>query len=221
MVVKKCDISAIPKYKESIIAYVYILRQGGDNIFKIGRTSGLIEDRIKQLSTGNAKPLALFDYIESDYAHIVEHYLHKKLITFQQKQSLYAKEFYQIDPEALQRELQKAKIFLDDYLLIYQESEAYREMTPVDEAKDADETIQKVYDDLVKIRGDIEILSYEKKRLENQLKVFIKDANEIKGVASWKMQNRKSLDTVQLKKEFPDIYEKCLEITQNRVFKLL
>jgi hypothetical protein len=35
------------------MAYVYILRSGTENIFKIGRTKGDVDTRILQLSTGN------------------------------------------------------------------------------------------------------------------------------------------------------------------------
>ena len=35
------------------MAFVYILRSGSENLFKIGRTDGDVDARIRQLATGN------------------------------------------------------------------------------------------------------------------------------------------------------------------------
>jgi T5orf172 domain len=56
------------------MAYVYVLRSGAENIFKIGRTKGDVDARILQLSTGNPYPLTKFDLIETEHDAHCESY---------------------------------------------------------------------------------------------------------------------------------------------------
>ena len=56
------------------MAYVYVLRSGTENIFKIGRTTRDVDARIYQLSTGNPQPLTKYAVIETDYDTVCEKY---------------------------------------------------------------------------------------------------------------------------------------------------
>lgn len=59
--------------------YVYILRSGNTNNFKIG-VSKNIENRIKQLQTGNPYKITVYHYFEAptrENAFNCEHWLHK------------------------------------------------------------------------------------------------------------------------------------------------
>jgi hypothetical protein len=82
------------------MAYVYILRSGGENLFKIGRTDGDVEARIRQLATGNPYRLTKFDVIDTEHDSLCETYLHRML---RSKRSLAsgAREFFEITPEEL------------------------------------------------------------------------------------------------------------------------
>ena len=71
----------VEDHKTTMMACVYILRNGTDNIFKIGRTID-IETRLRQLRTGNPK-LTVFQLIETDHDVFCESYLHKRLSTKQ------------------------------------------------------------------------------------------------------------------------------------------
>jgi hypothetical protein len=55
----------------TVIAYVYVLRSGLSNLFKVGHTNDL-ERRMKHLATGNPDPLTLFDCIETEDAASAE-----------------------------------------------------------------------------------------------------------------------------------------------------
>src|SRR5712691_1199534 len=61
------------------MAYVYILRSGDENLFKIGRTDGDVEARIRQLATGNPYRLTKFDVIDTEHDSLCETYLHRML----------------------------------------------------------------------------------------------------------------------------------------------
>ena len=55
---------------------VYLLRAG--DLFKIGITKGLVENRIKQLSTGNAEDIDLVNTYESERGRKIESILHRQ-----------------------------------------------------------------------------------------------------------------------------------------------
>jgi Meiotically Up-regulated Gene 113 (MUG113) protein len=61
------------------MAYVYILRSGSENLFKIGRTDRDVDARIRQLATGNPHRLTKFDCIETEHDSLCETYLHRIL----------------------------------------------------------------------------------------------------------------------------------------------
>jgi hypothetical protein len=60
---------------------IYLLKsydEYGDNIYKIGLTKRKVEDRVKELKTGNANDIEIIDVYEAkDYAHSIESSLHR------------------------------------------------------------------------------------------------------------------------------------------------
>lgn len=82
------------------MAYVYVLRSGTENIFKIRRTKGDVGARILQLSTGNPHPLTRFDVIETEHDAQCESYLHRRL-SMKRINSGPAQEFFAITPAEL------------------------------------------------------------------------------------------------------------------------
>ena len=62
--------------------YVYLLRVEGTDIYKIGFSASNPSKRVKSLQTGNAYPIVLVDYFESDYARKIEKTLHRSYSHF-------------------------------------------------------------------------------------------------------------------------------------------
>jgi hypothetical protein len=61
------------------MALVYLLGDSGqDGIFKIGVTKGEIENRIKQLQTGNGSEIYLVNFYETQYPFFMERALHAR-----------------------------------------------------------------------------------------------------------------------------------------------
>jgi len=59
--------------------YVYLLGDfGKDGIYKIGVTTGTIENRIKKLQTGNSGEIYIVDYYQTDHPFYVEKWMHRK-----------------------------------------------------------------------------------------------------------------------------------------------
>src|SRR5262245_57583150 len=96
------------------MAFVYILRSGDDELFKIGRTRRAVQARIKQLSTGNPYELTVFDVIETEYDGDCETYLHGRLRT--KRLTGDAREFFAISPDELAEAIRDAREFLEEFV---------------------------------------------------------------------------------------------------------
>ena len=98
------------------MAYVYFFRSGNENLFKIGKTArDDVEDRIRDLSTGNPHPLTVFDAIETEDEDECEKYLHKILRSKRSRESA-AQEFFEVAPDVLKSVIQDAREFLSEFL---------------------------------------------------------------------------------------------------------
>lgn len=58
--------------------YIYVLCDPSTDLFKIGLTTGSIENRMKKLQTGNGTELHLVTFHETKYPYKVEKMLHNK-----------------------------------------------------------------------------------------------------------------------------------------------
>src|SRR5437868_10106143 len=108
------------------MGYVYILRSGNEDLFKIGRTEGEVDFRVKQLSTGNPHALTRFDVIETDHDSLCETYLHRML---RSKRSVAsdAREFFAITSEELVAVIREAREFLDEFVAKQKEADRFSE----------------------------------------------------------------------------------------------
>src|SRR5689334_11225282 len=79
------------------MATVYFLRNGNEDLFKIGITRGAVEDRRKALSTGNPHGLVEFARVETPNASATETFAHRWIES--KRCSGDAKEFYALTPE--------------------------------------------------------------------------------------------------------------------------
>lgn len=202
------------------MAYVYILKNGDSNYYKIGRTKGDIEKRRKSLSTGNPQPLSLFDFIETEHDVIVEKFLHIKFFDKLSKEGD-STEFYKIDPVELKNGLQEAKNFLAEYIPHNQAAEKLKVVESNGCSISPDDEILKIYHKLCRIKGIINNLQFEKEILENQLKSKIGNNDGIDGIATWKTQTQFRLDQKTFKEKHPDIYQAFAVESKTRIFKTL
>lgn len=73
-----------------------------------------------------------------------------------------------------------------------------------------------------KLRENIDELSQEKSRIEQEIKQELGEAATGLGTdfkATWKSQTRNSVDSKMLKEKYPNIYLECSKQTQSRVFR--
>ncbi len=213
-------ISRISSNKEAAMPSVYIFQHGSNDLFKIGRTRGDVEKRRKALSTGNPVELRIFDVIETQHDNVVEKYLHQRLVLSHSKESD-ATEFFSISADKLKQCLQETRDFMTEYIPLLEQTEQLKETAPVENFKEADDNIKKIYSELLEIKQKINMLKFEEEVLENRIKQFIGNKSGIEGIASWSIRTASRLDQNSLKEKYPEIFEDCKVEVSNRTFKLL
>lgn len=58
------------------MAYVYLIRQGHDDLYKIGSTRKHPQDRLRELQTGNPEELHLIAHYKTEHFQKIEHLMH-------------------------------------------------------------------------------------------------------------------------------------------------
>ena len=202
------------------MAYVYFFRSGNENLFKIGKTArDDVEDRIRDLSTGNPHPLTVFDAIETEDEDECEKYLHKILRSKRSRESA-AQEFFEVAPDVLKSVIQDAREFLSEFLATKRAAERLADEKSEDRMvapRDEDRTI---YRRLLEVREQQDRCEYERKHLENKLKLAIGTAAGLAGIASWKTLAKRRFDEAAFKEEEPEFYQAYVRTSHERRFDL-
>lgn len=199
---------------------VYVLQSGSVNLFKIGRTTGSVEKRIKQLNTGNPHPLVMFDVIETEEASSCETYLHKRLRTTQHFGSG-GTEFFAIEPDDLMAVLKDARSFLSEYISAKKAAEEYKAMPSEDRVIEPTEELQDDYRRLLEIREQQDMLKFERELIECRIKSALGTASEIRSIATWKTSLVTRFDQDLFSEENVELYSQYLKQTAQRNFRLV
>lgn len=201
------------------MACVYILRSGDENLFKIGRTTGDLDARIKQLSTGNPHPLTPFDVIETEHDALCETYLHHNL---RSKRSLRsdAREFFSVEPAELESAIREGREFLAEFVPKQEEAHNLAREHSDGRVVTPDQGHWQTYHRLVKVREAQDALELERRRLETDLKLAIGTASELDGLATWKTHMSPRFDEAEFRAAEPALYAAFLREKPIRTFRL-
>ena len=201
------------------MGYVYVLRSGGENLFKIGRTGGDVDFRIRQLSTGNPHALTKFDVIETEHDALCETYLHRTLRSKRVGDGT-AREFFAITPTELEGVIREAREFLAEFVARQQQAEALageesdgRIVTPGSEE-------WAMYKGLLEMREEQDASAFKRELLENKLKLAIGRADGLEGIATWKTQARERFDEAAFRLADPKTFQAYVRSSRMRVFRL-
>ena len=201
------------------MAHVYILQSGNENLFKIGRTDGDVEARIRQLATGNPYRLTRFDVIETELDSLCETYLHR---TLRSKRSLSseAREFFSITPEELMSVLSEAREFLAEFVANQAEADRLAEEETDGVLLKPGDAEWSIYKSLLVAREEEDAQRYQRQLIENRLKIAIGRAEGLDGIATWRTQAVERLDQVAFKTAEPEIFKKYVKTSRMRVLRL-
>jgi hypothetical protein len=197
------------------MAYVYILRNGNENLFKIGKSDN-VEDRMRSLATGNPR-LSVFDTIETEDDDEWEGYLHKRLRSKRSRGSS-AQEFFEITPDALNVILTEAREFLPKFLETREAAEILREEKSIDRIVTPSSEDAAIYERLLQAREQEDRWHYERLHLENRLKLAIGTAAGLEGMISWKTRTKQKFDQTSFRTAHPTLYEQYSVTIYERAF---
>ena len=200
------------------MAYVYFLRNGNEKLFKVGRTSGELEDLIRTLSRGNPR-LTLFDAIETEDSNECEKYLHQMLRSKRNREGS-AQEFFETTPEALKLLIHEARAFLPEFLATRQAAARLADEKSDDQMVTPDEEDLALYKRLLEVREQHDRCVYEQEHLENKLKLAIGTAAGLEGIASWKTRAERRFDVAAFREAESDLYEAYRKTSYQRRFDL-
>ena len=199
--------------------YVYVLQSGSANLFKIGRTTGSVEKRIKQLNTGNPHSLVMFDVIETEEASHCETYLHQKLRTSKHFGNG-GTEFFEIDPDDLRAILNDARGFLDQYISTKNAADEYKAAQSEDRIIEPTEELRNDHRRLNEIREQQDMLEFERNLIEYRIKTALGTASELRGIATWKTSLVMRFDQDSFRQANPELHAQYLKQNAQRKFNL-
>ena len=203
------------------MAFVYILRSGDTNFYKIGRTRRDVELRRKELSTGTPSALSLVTAINTKHDALAEKLLHDKLINYHVN-NVDAKEFYHIeDVDKLLDAVKDVKAYLTEFVTLKEEELIYKDVIATGGMLDKDESSNDLHKRLIKIKQDIRMLEASKEIIELRLKQKIKHNKGIKGVATWNTVSRVTFEYTRFRQTHPDLWTEFSVETLTRPFKVL
>jgi hypothetical protein len=207
------------------MAYIYIFREGNDDVFKIGRTKNSVEETRLALSRGNSRPLTTVDTIETDEEVICETYLHQVLRSKREVNGG-GFEFFRLGLDELRCVLADARRYLDDVVTVKREAEEFKlaevnlslpEVLP-------NEDDFRTYAQLLEVREQIDRLTVQRKFYESKLMLRIGMSPGMFRIATWRTQSRVSIDCQAFQQQEPAIFDQIFprfgRETYSRFFKL-
>ena len=197
--------------------YIYALRQGNEDIFKIGHAAD-VETRRKALRTGNPA-LTAFDRIETDDGRDGERFIHKRLDA-----KRLGGEWFAVTADEASEAMQACRDFLEHELpklkkergeeLALKVVESGPEMLP------SSEDLVSKYRELRRLRAEKWRIEIEEERLVLAIKLAIGTAKGIEGVATWETRDCPRFDNARFKADHPDTYESYVNTQRVRHFRL-
>lgn len=201
------------------MACVYVLRSGDEDLFKIGRTDGDVDVRIRQLATGNPRRLTTFDVIETEHDALCETYLHR-ILRSRKSLASGAREFFAISAGELASVISEAREFLAEFVANQAEADRLAEAQCEGGLLQPGDPEWSIYRSLLTEREDEDHARYRRQLLENKLKIAIGRSDGLEGIATWKPQAIERLDVTALKRGEPDIFKTYSKTSRTRVLRL-
>ncbi len=202
------------------MAFVYVLRSGDEELFKIGRTRRDLHARIAQLSTGNPHRLTLFDHIETGHEIVCETYLHRRLRSKRSGEGE-AREFFALTPPEMKDAVRDAREFLEEFVPKQREADRLAKEESDGQVVIPGQQEWHLFRRLLEIREGEDSLSLDRALLENQLKLVIGEADGLERIATWRTQEVKKFDAAAFKLAEPKLFDAFVRASRVRRFRLL
>ena len=198
------------------MATVYFFKVGDKELFKIGKTTGDPEKRLKAVSTGSAYPLEIYKLIEHEAHSKLEVFLHKHFKDDRADNG----EFFFIPLSEIDNKIENALLAFEESQEKLNKIEELKTMQNIDTVLAPTPEAVEIYNNLIDVKTKIKNLKEEQEKLENQLLLIIDENEGIQDIATWKTQSREQFDKQRYKEEHPEEYSNYVEQKLSRVLRL-
>lgn len=195
---------------------VYCFQVGSDSCFKVGRTKGAPDKRLKNVAVGSPQKLTLHREVTTDDPIFLEKYVHWLLDSRRAPNG----EFFNVSAEELDRAISEAESFLAERTPVVQETTKLQKRRPTNQILDATEATRSLHRELRDALRQTFLLEQRIELLQGQLQLQIGENLGIRGVASWKWREQWKLDQGALKREEPRMFDRFKRLSATRVFRV-
>jgi T5orf172 domain len=203
----------------SPLGFVYVLKIGeSGNLYKVGKAKDH-EQRRKALGTGSAEKLYEYALIESsrysDIETVIKHRLQGcKWLGGE------GREIYEVEEAELAAVLKAARLWDMDVLPMLAEAEKLGRQASDGTVLTPGEVERELYREAMRLRQVELTAKQERERIEAQLKLVMRAASTLRGIATWQSSPKEQFEETRFKKEHPELaiaYTKTLAV---RPFKI-
>ena len=195
---------------------VYCFQVGAENCFKVGRTKGAPDKRLKNVAVGSPHKLTLHREVTTNDPIVLEKYIHWLL----DAQRAPNGEFFNISADELDRAISEAESFLAERTPVVQEATKLQKRRPTNHTLEPTETTRSLHRELRDALRQTFLLEQKIQLLQGQLQLEIGENLGIRGVASWKWREQWKLDQDALKRDEPKIFDRFKRLSSTRVFRV-
>jgi hypothetical protein len=204
----------------SELKHVYCYQIGSDNCYKIGRTKGAPDKRMRGFATGSPAKLKLYRDELTENASALEQYIHQLLDASRTENG----EFFKVTAQELDDAIDQAVTFMKELLPLLDGAKKLRRKKPDETMIDPSDEMLDIYRQLREASRERFLLERRIELLESKIQVVIGENRGMTGVASWKWNDCWKMDTTRLKKEkgalYAELYEEYKRNSGSRKFCL-
>jgi hypothetical protein len=201
------------------MGWVYVLRNGTEDLFRIGKTTGPLDRAIEKLSHENSFPFTEFARIETEDQIACEAFLQRLRSKRVVKDA--ETEFFEVGPSELRQALSEAEEFVAEFVKAKKEAE---ELSAIEE----DSSRQAVkpsscdlafYHKLLRVREAQDRLKIRRQFYESKLKISIGHASSLQGLATWNGHWYQHLDLQSFRDADKGLYARLFQMFGSETYK--
>ena len=201
------------------MATVYVYKLGDTGIYKVGKTENLAK-RQGTYETISTERLIPYAEIETTDLDEVETFIKHRL---QSRRWLGGKgrELYEVDEPELDGVIAAAQEWNREVLPKVVEAEKLARRQCDDRVLTPSDVERELHRELMRLRQIELTAAQERLRIETELKLLMKTASRLDGIATWKNEAKTTFDTARFKRERPELHDLYnTKITVTRPFKV-
>lgn len=201
------------------MGFVYILKIGeSSNLYKVGKAKDH-EQRRKTLGTGSAELLHDHALIESARYSDIETFIKHRL---QGRKWLggEGREIYEVEESELAAVIEAARRWDADVLPMLAEAEKLGRQPCDGTVLSPGEVERQLYREALRLRQVELTAKQERERIEAQLKLVMRAAATLRGIATWQSVPKPQFEETRFKKDHPELAGAYTKTVASRPFKI-